>query len=173
MNVTELRALQAPFKDRYRADPATALVTMRAEGDLDPATITCCIAKGHGSAINAGLHPLAGGPETAVCAAEMLLQSLVACSGVTLMAVATAMEIDLRGGRIVVEGDLDFRGTLGVARDVPVGFTEIRVHCELQTTATPEQMQKLTQLTERYCVVWQTLQKPPHLTATVASFSPS
>ena len=168
MNATELRAAQAPFKDRYRSDPATAFVTMRAEGELDPASITCRL-NGHGTMINAGLHPLAGGPETAVCAAEMLLQSLVACSGVTLMAVATAMEIELRGGRIVVEGDLDFRGTLGISREVPVGFTEIRVHCELQTDATPEQMNKLTQLTERYCVVWQTLQKPPQLTATVAS----
>lgn len=161
MNAEDLRALQAPLKERYRAEPATALVTLRAEGKLGEG-ITCRVDTAR-SLVEAGLHPATGGSGAAVCSGDMLLEALVACAGVTLRAVATALGIDVRGGTVKAEGDLDFRGTLGVARDAPVGFREIRVKFSLDSDATEEQLNNLFRLTERYCVVYQTLSKPPTL----------
>ncbi len=165
MNAEQLRALQAPLKDRYRETPATAQVTLQARGVLHPGSQTCAV-EGL-NPVAAGLHPMAGGDGTAACAGDMLLQALVACAGVTLTTVATAMGIPIRSGTITAEGDLDFRGTLGVARDVPVGFTAIRLAARLDADATPEQLAKLLQLTERYCVVFQTLRTPPLLTSSL------
>jgi len=161
MNAEDLRALQAPLKERYRAEPATALVTLRAEGKLGEG-ITCRVDTAR-SLVEAGLHPATGGSGAAVCSGDMLLEALVACAGVTLRAVATALGIDVRGGTVKAEGDLDFRGTLGVARDAPVGFREIRLKFSLDSDATEEQLNNLLRLTERYCVVYQTLQNPPTL----------
>lgn len=161
MNAEDLRALQAPLKERYRAEPATALVTLRAEGKLGEG-ITCRVDTAR-SLVEAGLHPATGGSGAAVCSGDMLLEALVACAGVTLRAVATALGIDVRGGTVKAEGDLDFRGTLGVARDAPVGFREIRLKFSLDSDATEEQLNNLFRLTERYCVVYQTLSKPPTL----------
>jgi uncharacterized OsmC-like protein len=162
MTADELRALQAPFKTRYRDDPGSALLTLRAQGTLGQG-VTCKVATGQG-AVEAGLHPATGGDGTAACSADMMLEALVGCAGVTLRAVATALAIPLRSGTIRAEGDLDFRGTLGITKDAPVGFKEIRLHFELDTDATPEQRDKLIQLTERYCVVYQTLRQPAKLT---------
>jgi uncharacterized OsmC-like protein len=161
MNAEDLRALQAPLKERYRAEPATAVVTLRAEGKLGEG-ITCRVDTAR-SLVEAGLHPATGGSGAAVCSGDMLLEALVACAGVTLRAVATALGIDVRGGSVRVEGDLDFRGTLGVARDAPVGFRDIRVEFSLDSDATEEQLNNLFRLTERYCVVYQTLSTPPTL----------
>jgi uncharacterized OsmC-like protein len=162
MDVNELRALQAPLKQRYRDDPATALITLRASGTLDAAAIACRVETGR-ALVEAGLHPATGGSGLQVCSGDMLLEALVACAGVTLRAVATALEIPIRGGRIRAEGDLDFRGTLGVAKDIPVGFQAIRLTLELDTDAGPEQLERLLALTERYCVVLQTLRRSPEL----------
>ena len=159
MDAEALRALQAPIKNRYREDAAAAQVTMSATGELVGADLTCRVAAG-----DAGLHPAAGGDGSSLCSADLLLQALVACAGVTLRAVATSMGIVLRGGTIRAEATLDFRGTLGVSRDVPIGLQDIRLTFDLDTDASPETLQKLLGLTERYCVVAQTLRHPPGLT---------
>lgn len=164
MNADDLRALQAPFKDRYRADPASALLTLKALGTLDDSDVVCRVHTPRGDR-PAGLHPGAGGdPEKVLCAGDMLLEALVGCTGVTLRAVATALNIPIRKGTIRAEGDMDFRGTLGVSKDVPIGFQKIRFVIDLDTDAPPEQVDKLIQLTKRYCVVYQTLSQPPEIT---------
>ena len=160
MNAEDLRALQAPLKDRYRAEPAAAKVTLRAQGALDDSAIACKVETGRAIAA-AGLHPATGGTGMELCSGDMLLEALVACAGVTLKAVATAIGVAIRSGRVVAEGDLDFRGTLGVARDAPVGFSDIRLTFDLDADATQEQLDTLLKLTERYCVVLQTLRRPP------------
>lgn len=163
MTGDELRALQAPLKAQYKENPATAQVTIRIVGQLDPANVACDVQSPRGS-IHAGLHRAAGGDGSDACAGDMLLESLAGCAGVTLRAVATAMNIPLRSGTVTVEGDMDFRGTLGVNREIPVGFTAIRVKFQVDTDAPPEQVDKLIQLAERYCVVFQTLKSPPPIT---------
>jgi len=160
MNADELRALQAPFKARYRDEPASAFMTLRAKGDLAGTGVTCKVDTGK-ALIEAGLHPATGGDSSATCAGEMLLEALAACAGVTLRAVATALEIPVRGGQVLVEGDLDFRGTLAVSKEAPVGFKAMRLRFELDTDASAEQIETLKKLTERYCVVFQTLKNPP------------
>jgi len=155
MDRQQLRDVQAPLKARYREEPETAVVTLRAEGTLGEG-ITCSVETGRALAV-AGLHPATGGDGLSLCSGDMLLQALAACAGVTLRSVATALEVDLRDGRVKVEGDLDFRGTLAVDRDAPVGFREIRLTFELDTGAPEEQVAKLIELTERYCVVLQTI----------------
>jgi uncharacterized OsmC-like protein len=159
VNAEELKALQAPIKDRYRKEPQAAVVTLRARGRIGEG-IACRVDTGK-ALIEAGLHPASGGSGLQACSGDMLLEALVACAGVTLKAVATALGINLKDANVIAEGDLDFRGTLGVAKDAPVGFREIRLHFELQTDARPELRQKLIELTERYCVVLQTLRQPP------------
>jgi uncharacterized OsmC-like protein len=168
MNADELRALQAPLKESYRVEPARAQFTMRAEGKLGPRDLACTVAAAP-APIEAGLHARAGGDGRSACAGDMLLQALVACAGVTLAAVATALGIALRGGSIRAEGDLDFRGTLGVSKEVAVGFTAIRLSFELDTDAAAEEVATLIKLSKRYCVVYQTLQKPPLLETMVGS----
>jgi uncharacterized OsmC-like protein len=162
MNSADLRARQAPYKNRYKEDPSSALVTLRAVGVLDVEAVACRLNL-HPNPTVAGLHPLTGGDGQQACSAEMLLHALVGCAGVTLGAVATAMEISIRSGTITAEGDADFRGTLGVSRDVPVGFQEIRLTFDLDSDAPPEKLAKLVELTERYCVVYQTLKNSPRL----------
>jgi uncharacterized OsmC-like protein len=162
MNAEQLRALQAPLKERYRQDPAASRVTLRARGTLATDSVACKVETGR-ALVEAGLHPATGGDGLAACSGDMLLEALAACAGVTLRAVATALGIPIRQGTVTAEGDLDFRGTLGVSKEVPVGFEAIRLHFELDTDATPEQLATLLKLTERYCVVYQTLSKPPHL----------
>ncbi len=161
MNAEELRALQAPLKSQYRERPETALVTLRAEGRVGE-NITCKIETGKGR-VEAGLHPATGGDGQSACSADMLLEALVGCAGVTLGAVAAALGISLRDAKIRAEGDLDFRGTLGVSKDVPVGFKQIRLNFDLDTDATQEQIATLLRLTERYCVVYQTLSHPANI----------
>jgi len=161
MNADELRSLQAPVKDRYRQHPETALVTFRAKGRIGEG-ISCKIETGK-ARVEAGLHPATGGDGLSACSADMLLEALVGCAGVTLRAVATALGIQLRDATIRVEGDLDFRGTLGVSKDVPVGFKQIRLHFDLDTDAREENLATLIRLTERYCVVYQTLNQPPKI----------
>src|SRR5882762_4719562 len=156
MDAGELRALQAPIKERYKADPMAATITLKAKGTLDDAHIACKVETGRALAV-AGLHPATGGSGLELCSGDMLLEALVACAGVTLKAVATAIDIPLKSGKVSAEGDLDFRGTLGVAKDAPVGFAEIRLRFEVASDATPEQLDQLLKLTERYCVVYQTL----------------
>lgn len=153
----ELRAIQAPLKEQYRSAPETALVTLRAEGSIGEG-ISCTV-RTHPGPTTAGLHPATGGDGSLACSGDMLLQALAACSGVTLKAVATALGIELRGGTVHVEGDLDFRGTLGVSREAPVGFSEIRLRFDLDTDASEERLASLMRLTERYCVVYQTLKE--------------
>ena len=166
MTGDELRALQKPIKERYQADPATALVTMRATGEVQVNQLTCQLPTPTGQ-VAAGLHPAAGGSGEAACSGDMLLQSLVACAGVTLSAVATAMSITIRRATITAEGDADFRGTLGVSREVPIGLTAVRVTFDIDSDAPAEQLQKLIQLTERYCVIFQTLKSAPTLTTSL------
>jgi uncharacterized OsmC-like protein len=156
----ELRALQAPLKDAYRTAPERAMVTLRADGTLDQAAISCHVDTGR-ALVEAGLHPATGGTGVLACSGDLLLQALVACAGVTLRAVATALAIPIRGGTVHAEGDLDFRGTLGVAKDAPVGFQTIRLRFTLDTDAGAEQLATLEKLTERYCVVLQTLRTSP------------
>ncbi len=163
MNAEQLRALQAPLKTRYKEDPAAGRVTLRAHGTLGDEAIICKVQTGRALA-EAGLHPATGGDGLALCSGDMLLEALVACAGVTLRAVATALGVPLRGGRVSAEGDLDFRGTLGVSKEVPVGFTAIRLRFDLDTDAPPDQIATLLKLTERYCVIYQTLRQPPALT---------
>ncbi|MEW5710672.1 MAG: OsmC family protein [Pseudomonadota bacterium] len=165
MNADELRALQAPLKDKYREAPEAALVTLRAEGRIGEG-IACKVETGK-RLVEAGLHPATGGDGMAACSGDMLLEALVACAGVTLKAVATALGLEVRGGTVTAEGDLDFRGTLGVAKDAPVGFRAIRLTFDLDTDASDEQLAKLLHLTERYCVVYQTLRNPPATLTTV------
>ncbi len=159
-----LRAVQDPLKERYREDPGRAVVTLRAEGTLGEG-VTCSVATGRAIA-EAGLHPASGGDGTSLCSGDMLLEALAACAGVTLRAVATSLEIPVRTGAVRVEGDLDFRGTLAVANDAPVGFRSIRVELALDSDATDEQLDTLVRLTERYCVVLQTIAHAPELTVT-------
>jgi len=159
MNAEELKALQAPIKERYKKDPSAAVVTLRAHGRIGEG-IACRVDTGK-ALIEAGLHPATGGSGLQACSGDMLLEALVACAGVTLKAVATALGIDLRDAKLVAEGELDFRGTLGVARDAPVGFREIRLKLELDSDASEEQLAKLVELTERYCVVMQTIRNSP------------
>src|SRR5436309_6746162 len=158
MNAEELRALQAPLKERYRQQPQTALITLRAEGRLGQG-VTCKIETGK-APVEAGLHPATGGDGFSACSGDMLLEALVGCAGVTLSAVATALGIELRDATVRAEGDLDFRGTLGVSKDVPVGFQQIRLQFDLDTDADKDQIATLLRLTERYCVVYQTLAHP-------------
>jgi len=161
MNAEELRAMQAPVKAKYKEDAAAARVTLKAQSKLGE-SITCKLSTGKGLA-EAGLHPATGGDGLSLCSGDMLLEALVACAGVTLRAVATALDIPVRGGTVTAEGDLDFRGTLGVSKETPVGFQEIRLSFDLDTDATPEQRETLLKLTRRYCVIFQTLEKPPRL----------
>ena len=158
MNADELRSLQAPIKEGYRQRPETALVTLRAEGRIGEG-VTCKVETGK-ALVEAGLHPATGGGGIGACSGDMLLEALVACAGVTLSAIATALGIPLRDATIRAEGDLDFRGTLGVSKDVPVGFEQIRLQFDLDTDAGEEQLATLLRLTERYCVVYQTLNRP-------------
>ena len=160
MNNQQLKALQAPLKQRYRDEPSAASVILHSTGTLDPDTLTCQVQTGQGKVV-AGLHPAAGGDGQGACSGDMLLDSLVACAGVTLNAVATAMGIEIRGGAIAAEGTMDFRGTLGVSKEVPVGVTNVQLQFTLDTDADDTQVDKLIQLTERYCVIYQTLQHPP------------
>ena len=162
MKTEELRALQAPVKERYKADPDAALVTLRAEGRLGE-DVTCKVDTGR-ALVAAGLHPASGGDGLSACSGDMLLAALVACAGVTLAAVATATGIVIRSGAVRADGDLDFRGTLGVDKSVPVGFQRIRLHFDLDTDASDEQLSTLMRLTERYCVVYQTLCRSPEVT---------
>jgi len=162
MKSEELRAKQAPLKEQFRRSPGSALVTLHAEGQLGEG-VACSIDTGR-ALVEAGLHAATGGDGLQVCSGDMLLQSLVACAGVTLAAVATALEIPIAGGTLRAEGDLDFRGTLGVSREAPVGFQAIRLFIDLDTTAPPEMIAKLLELTERYCVVLQTLRAPIEVT---------
>jgi uncharacterized OsmC-like protein len=163
MDAEQLRSMQAPLKSRYRDDPGSALITLRASGRLGDESITCKVETGRAIA-EAGLHPATGGDGISLCSGDMLLEALVACAGVTIKAVATALQIPIREGRVSAEGDLDFRGTLGVAKDAPVGFRAIRLRFDLDTDAPAEQLDKLMTLTERYCVVYQTLSRPAALT---------
>ena len=167
MDTEELRALQQPLKDAYRSDPASAVITLRARGELGAEEVSCSVETGRALAV-AGLHPASGGDGTLACSGDMLLQALVACAGVTLRAVATSLGIAIAGGTVRAEGDLDFRGTLAVAKDAPVGFTAIRLNFDLDTGASADQLGTLLRLTERYCVVYQTLARPAQLTAALA-----
>jgi uncharacterized OsmC-like protein len=164
MNAADLREMQTPLKAKYKDDPAAAQYTIRAQGRVDGASLDCRVASPRGEIV-AGLHPATGGDGTAACSADMLLESLVACAGVTLRAVATAMEIPIRGGTVTAEGDLDFRGTLGVDRQTPIGFSSIRLRYEIDADATDEQLATLLKLSERYCVIFQTLKTPPAMSA--------
>ncbi len=166
MDSAELRAMQAPYKDKYKSDPDAAIITLKAHGSIDESKIACKVETGRALAV-AGLHPATGGSGAELCSGDMLLEALVACAGVTLKAVATALGIPLKAGVVRAEGDLDFRGTLGVAKDAPVGFREIRLTFDLDTEATQEQIDSLIKLTERYCVIFQTLAKPPKLGLTI------
>jgi uncharacterized OsmC-like protein len=162
MKADDLRALQAPLKALYREVPEKAIITLKAQGEIGGEGITCRVETGRAIA-EAGLHPATGGDGIALCSGDMLLEALAACAGVTLKAVATALELPLRGGTVRAEGDLDFRGTLGIDKTAPVGFREIRLSFDLDSDATPEQLDTLMKLTERYCVVFQTLNKRPEL----------
>jgi uncharacterized OsmC-like protein len=171
MNADELRALQKPFKEKYRTDPGAALITLRADGKLGE-NLTCKLETSR-ALVSAGLHPAGGGDGRSACSGDMLLESLVACAGVTLNSVATALGIVLRDASIQAEGDLDVRGTLGLAKDVPVGFRTIRLRFDLDTDAAPEQVETLLKLTERYCVVYQTLRNAPPIELTVRRPGPT
>jgi uncharacterized OsmC-like protein len=162
MNAEQLRAIQAPIKARYSREPVAALVTLSARSRLGDEGVTCRVETGK-ALVEAGLHPATGGDGRSACSGDMLLEALVACAGVTLRAVATAIEVPVRGGTIRAEGDIDFRGTLGVSKEVPVGFVAIRLRFDLDTDATSEQLATLIKLTERYCVVYQTLRAPPRI----------
>jgi len=168
MDTEQLRALQQPLKDAYRSDPASAVITLRARGELGAEEVSCSVETGRALAV-AGLHPATGGDGTLACSGDMLLQALVACAGVTLRAVATSLGIAVAGGTVRAEGDLDFRGTLAVAKDAPVGFTAIRLDFDVDTDASPDQLATLLRLTERYCVVYQTLTRPAQLTAALTA----
>jgi uncharacterized OsmC-like protein len=166
MDAAELRAMQAPIKARYKEDPTAGLVTLKAKGSLDEANIACKVETGRALAI-AGLHPATGGSGLELCSGDMLLEALVACAGVTLKAVSMALEIPLRTATVSAEGDLDFRGTLGVAKDAPVGFAQIRLRFDVVTDASQEKLDQLLKLTERYCVVYQTIKNGPPVEITL------
>jgi len=167
MNKIELRSLQAPLKEKYKQSPDSALITLSARGALGK-NVSCEVQTAHG-VVEAGLHPATGGSGELACAADMLLQALVACAGVTLAAVATALGIEVRGAALRAEGDLDFRGTLGVSKTIPVGFRQLRLTIDLDTNATAAERQKLIELTERYCVVYQTLLHSPEISANIGA----
>jgi uncharacterized OsmC-like protein len=166
MKTQQLRDLQAPLKEKYRDNPTSAVVTLKATGRLDAPGVSCRVETGR-ALVEAGLHPATGGTGLQACSGDMLLEALAACAGVTLRAVATALDIPVRGGSIEVEGDLDFRGTLGVSKEAPVGFQQIRLRFNLDSDATPDQLATLHKLTERYCVVLQTLKSGPALVTTL------
>ena len=161
MKADELRSIQAPLKERYKNEPEAALITLKAEGRLGEG-VTCNVQTGK-ALVEAGLHPATGGTGLSACSGDMLLEALVACAGVTLNAVATALGIEIRDGKVLAEGDLDFKGTLGVVKDSPVGFQRVRLHFELDTNASEDQQDSLIRLTERYCVVYQTLLHSPEM----------
>jgi uncharacterized OsmC-like protein len=167
MNAGELRNLQAPLKERYKERPEAAMITLEARGRLGEG-VTCSVQTGK-ALVAAGLHPATGGDGLSACSGDMLLQALVACAGVTLNAVATAIGVVVRDGEVHAEGDLDFRGTLGVVKDTPVGFQRIRLSFRLDTDASDEELATLIRLTERYCVVYQTLRQPPEIAVSVSS----
>jgi uncharacterized OsmC-like protein len=160
MDANELRAMQAPIKERYKSDAGAALITLKARGTLDDSNIACKVETGRALAI-AGLHPATGGSGLELCSGDMLLEALVACAGVTLKAVSTALAIPLKSGAVSAEGDLDFRGTLGVDKEAPVGFRQIRLRFDVDTDAPQDKLDQLLKLTERYCVVYQTIAKGP------------
>jgi uncharacterized OsmC-like protein len=168
MDSNDLRELQAPLKEKYRGDPAAAVVTLKARGDLADGAIACKVETAR-ALVQAGLHPATGGSGLDACSGDMLLEALVACAGVTLKAVATAIDFKLQGGSVSAEGDLDFRGTLGVDRAAPVGFRDIRLSFTLDTDEPEDRRQNLLRLTERYCVVLQTLRAPPQLAASLSA----
>lgn len=168
MDAETLRATQGPLKDQYRERPESALVTLHADAELDGLGISCKVDTGR-AVVEAGLHPATGGDGTLACSGDMLLEALVACAGVTLRAVATSLGLEVRGGRVRAEGDLDFRGTLAVAKDAPVGFRAIRLSFALDTDASEEQLATLKKLTERYCVVFQSLRTPPEFAVTLSA----
>ena len=167
MDAGELRAMQAPIKDRYKNDPKAAFITLKAKGSLDDTSIACKVETGRALAV-AGLHPATGGSGMELCSGDMLLEALVACAGVTLKAVSTALDIPLTAATVSAEGDLDFRGTLGVAKDAPVGFAEIRLRFDVATDAPQDKLDQLLKLTERYCVVYQTIKSGPPVAVTMA-----
>ena len=171
MDREQLRAVQAPLKERYREQPSAARVTLSASGTLGE-SVSCSVQTGRALA-EAGLHPASGGDGSLLCSGDMLLEALVACAGVTLRAVATSLQVPVRSGTVRAEGELDFRGTLGVSKDAPVGFSAIRLAFELDADADEQQLATLLRLTERYCVVFQTLAQPPALSATVTAAAPS
>jgi uncharacterized OsmC-like protein len=160
MDAAELRATQAPIKERYKCDPKAAVITLKASGSIENEGIACKVETGRALAV-AGLHPASGGSGLELCSGDMLLEALVACAGVTLKAVATALDIPLKSGVVSAEGDLDFRGTLGVAKDAPVGFARIRLSFDVETDAPQDKLDQLLKLTERYCVVYQTIKSGP------------
>src|ERR1700686_4000888 len=160
MDAAELRAMQAPIKDRYKSEPKAAFITLKAKGSLDDTNIACKVETGRALAV-AGLHPATGGSGLELCSGDMLLQALVACAGVTLKAVSTALDIPVKSAAVSAEGDLDFRGTLGIAKDAPVGFTQIRRRFDVETDAAQDKLDQLLKLTERYCVVYQTIKSGP------------
>ncbi len=166
MDAAELRALQAPFKERYKSDPKAALIRLEAHGTTDQEGIACKLETGRALAM-AGLHPAAGGSGRELCSGDMLLEALVACAGVTLKSVATAIEVPLKKGEVFVEGDLDVRGTLGIDKEAPVGFAEIRLRFEVETDAPQDKLDLLLKLTERYCVVYQTIKNGPKVSVSM------
>ena len=166
MDADELRAMQAPFKERYKADPAAAVITLKAKGSIEDEGLTCKVETGRALAV-AGLHPATGGSGLELCSGDMLLEALVACAGVTLKSVATAVEVPLRQGNVIAEGDLDLRGALGVDKEAPVGFAEIRLRFEVSTDAPQDKLDLLLKLTERYCVVYQTIKHGPKVSVTM------
>ena len=166
MDAAELRATQAPIKDRYKTDPKTAVITLKAKGSIESEGIACKVETGRALAV-AGLHPASGGSGLELCSGDMLLEALVACAGVTLKSVATAIEVPLTEGRVIAEGDLDFRGTLGVDKEAPVGFAEIRLRFEVATDAPKDKLDLLLKLTERYCVVYQTIKNGPKVSVSM------
>jgi uncharacterized OsmC-like protein len=167
MDAAGLRAMQAPIKDRYKTDPDAAMITLKAHGTLDDTNIACKVETGRALAV-AGLHPATGGSGLELCSGDMLLEALVACAGVTLKAVATAIDVPLKSGAVSAEGDLDFRGTLGVTKDAPVGFAQIRLRFDVETDAPQEKLDQLLKLTERYCVVYQTIKSGPPVEVSLA-----
>src|SRR5579864_3234971 len=166
MDAVELRAMQAPIKERYKQDPSAAVITLKAKGSTDTEGLTCKVETGRALAV-AGLHPATGGSGLELCSGDMLLEALVACAGVTLKAVSTALAIPLKSGSVSAEGDLDFRGTLGVDKEAPVGFREIRLRFEVDTSAPQDKLDLLLKLTERYCVVYQTIKNGPKVSVTM------
>ena len=167
MDAAELRATQAPIKERYKSDPKTAMIKLVARGSIESEGIACKVETGRALAV-AGLHPATGGSGLELCSGDMLLEALVACAGVTLKSVATAVEVPLKSGHVVAEGDLDFRGTLGVDKEAPVGFRQIRLRFDVNTDAPQDKLDQLLKLTERYCVVYQTLKSGPPIEVKLA-----